>query len=65
MTVMMSMNWRGVSAEQCEEVRRNVNWEGDEPKGAMLHLCSVDNDGLHITDLWRSGEESMRSSTTA
>jgi hypothetical protein len=57
MTVMMSMTWKGVSKEQYEDVRRIVNWEGDEPPGGMLHICSVDDEGLHIADLWRSAEE--------
>jgi hypothetical protein len=60
MTVMMSMTYPGVTVEQYEDVRRIVNWEGDQPKGAMLHVCSVGDDGLHITDLWNSGEDFER-----
>ena len=52
--VVMSMRWAGVTPEQYEEARQVVNWEGDVPDGAVLHVAGVDDDGIRVTDVWES-----------
>jgi hypothetical protein len=56
MSVVMSMNWPGVTKEQYEQVRGSVRWDQDVPDGAKLHVAAFDDEGAHITDVWESEE---------
>jgi hypothetical protein len=58
--VVMSMRWTGVTPEQYEEARGIVNWEGDVPDGAVLHVAYFDSDGIRVTDVWESEEQFNR-----
>jgi hypothetical protein len=55
--VVMSMRWAGVTPEQYEEARQVINWEGDVPDGAVLHVAGFADDGLRVTDVWESEEQ--------
>jgi hypothetical protein len=52
--VVMSMRWAGVTPEQYEEARQVVNWEGDVPDGAVLHVAGFDDGGIRVVDVWDS-----------
>ena len=54
MAVMLLMEWNGMTKEQYDAVRKDVNWEGDRPKGAVFHVASFGADGAHIVDIWDS-----------
>ena len=54
--VVMSMRWAGVTPGQYEEAREVINWEGDVPDGAVLHVAGFDNDGIRVNDVWESAE---------
>jgi hypothetical protein len=56
----MSMRWRGVTPEQYEEARQVINWEGDVPDGAVLHVAGFDSEVLRVTDVWESEEHFNR-----
>ncbi|HKG26382.1 MAG TPA: hypothetical protein VKB09_12085 [Thermomicrobiales bacterium] len=56
MAIAMFMHWDGVTADQFDQVRKVVNWEGDPAAGGKLHIAAVDERGLHVTDLWDSAE---------
>jgi len=56
MAVVMFMEWDGVTMEQYDAARKLVNWEGDTPAGAMLHVAAITDKGLRVTDLWQSAE---------
>jgi hypothetical protein len=58
--VVMSMRWAGVTPEQYEEARDVINWEGDVPDGAALHVAGFDGDDLRVTDVWESQEQFER-----
>ena len=58
--VVMSMRWAGVTPEQYEEARGVVNWEGDVPDGAVLHVAGFDENGIRVTDVWESEEQFNR-----
>jgi hypothetical protein len=58
-TVML-MRWAGVTPEQYEEARSRVDWEGDVPDGAALHVAGFDGDDLRVTDVWDSPEQFQR-----
>ena len=57
MATVMLMHWPEVTKEQYEQVRRDVNWEGDIPKGAKFHVAWFGDDGFRVLDLWNSGAE--------
>ena len=60
MPVMMIMEWKGVTADQYEQVRRSVKWETDVPDGAIFHVASIGDGALHVTDIWRSPDDFNR-----
>jgi hypothetical protein len=57
MAIVMLMHWPEVSLEQYERARKEINWEGDVPKGAKFHTTWMGNDGFHVLDLWESQED--------
>lgn len=57
MKIVMVMKWDGVTPGQYEEVRKLANWEGNHPKGGVLHVAAFDSNGLRVTDIWESLEE--------
>ena len=60
MQTVMLMRWPGVTEEQYEEARSRVDWEGDVPDGAVLHVAGFDGDALRVTDGWDSPEHFQR-----
>jgi len=54
---MMIMRWDGVTPDQYEKVRKQVNWEGNKPEGAVFHVASFGNNALHVTDIWESAND--------
>jgi heme-degrading monooxygenase HmoA len=57
MATVMSMHWPEVTEDTYEQVRCEVNWEGDAPKGAKFHVAWLADDGFRVLDLWESREE--------
>jgi hypothetical protein len=57
MATVMTMHWPEVTKEKYDQVRRDVNWEGDVPKGAKFHVAWFGDDGLRVVDLWDSRED--------
>jgi hypothetical protein len=60
MSIVMNMRWQGVTAEQYDQARELVNWEGDVPDGAKFHVASFDGTGLRVTDVWASADHFNR-----
>jgi hypothetical protein len=60
MPIVMNMHWDGIDKTQYESIRKLVNWEGDVPPGAMYHVASFDERGIHVTDVWESAEDFQR-----
>jgi len=54
MRITMLMRWDGVTLDQYEEVRGIVDWEGNIPEGAVLHISAHDGKSLRVTDVWES-----------
>lgn len=47
--------------DQYEALRREVEWEGRQPPGAMFHAASFDELGnIHVADVWASPGEMER-----
>jgi hypothetical protein len=57
MATVMLMHWPEVTKEKYEEVRRDVNWEGEPPIGAKFHTAWIAADGFHVLDLWDSPKD--------
>ena len=60
MATVMLMHWPEVSVDQYEQARKEVNWEGDTPKGAKFHVSWMGKDGFRVLDLWESREDFER-----
>ncbi|HWW63032.1 MAG TPA: hypothetical protein VN181_16780 [Thermoanaerobaculia bacterium] len=56
MATIMLMHWPEASEQQYQDVRREVNWEGDVPAGAKFHVAWFAADGFHVLDVWESRE---------
>jgi hypothetical protein len=56
-SVLMRMDWAGVTPAQYDELRTVVNWEGDRPAGALSHVMAFDDAGAHVNDTWESAEQ--------
>jgi hypothetical protein len=56
----MFMEWEGVTPVQYDRLRDLVNWENDIPEGAMFHVASFSEKGLHVADVWQSAESFQR-----
>lgn len=47
-----------MSKAQYEALRKEANWENDQPQGGIFHAASFDEEGLiHVADVWESAEE--------
>jgi hypothetical protein len=57
MATVMKMHWPEVTKEQYERARKEVNWEGNQPKGAKYHVAWFGSDGLHVLDVWNSAQD--------
>ena len=56
MATIMQMHWPEATEEQYEQVRSRVDWEGNRPDGAKLHVVGFSDDGMRILDIWASPE---------
>jgi len=56
MAVAIFVNWPGITAEQYEKLRPFANWENDPAPGGLFHASALDDEGLHVFDLWESPE---------
>ena len=55
--IVVLVEWAGLSKEIYEELRKQVNWEGDIPKGMVAHLATFDKNGLRSAGVWESEED--------
>jgi hypothetical protein len=52
------MYWKSVTKDRYDKVLKIVPWEVDLPKGAQFHVAAFTDDGMHVTDIWDSPEDS-------
>jgi hypothetical protein len=60
MAVLMVMRWPGVTLEQYDYARENVNWETEQPDGAIFHVSAHDGANLRVVDVWETAEQFQR-----
>ena len=53
----MLMSWPEVSVDEYQQARKEINREGNVPKGAKFHVSWMAEDGFHVLDLWESKED--------
>jgi hypothetical protein len=57
MPLMLIFNAPNMTQTQYDALRPVVQWENNPPAGLNLHSCAFDDQGgLHVCDLWESGE---------
>ncbi len=57
MKSLITMKWDGVKPEQYDQIRQQVDWEGNIPKGAVLHVAGFNNNVFQVSDIWESEED--------
>ncbi len=55
---IMAIFTGNISKTQYEALRKEVNWEKQQPQGGIFHAASFDDSGhIHVADIWASVEE--------
>lgn len=57
MAVMALISGDGVTREIYEQLRREVNWEGNQPTGGMFHVAGFGDRGVRVVDIWASEQD--------
>lgn len=57
MAILVKVHTPEMNADAYEKVRKAANWEGDVPDGAIFHVATVDDTGLHVIDVWESAAD--------
>jgi hypothetical protein len=52
MAIIAHVVLKGVTKEQYDAVRAEVNWLGERPAGGLAHLSWWEGDDNHNTDAW-------------
>jgi hypothetical protein len=60
MSILIIMEWDGVTIEDYEAVRKQVDWEGTPPAGGIVHVAARSDEGLRVVDVWESAEQFQR-----
>lgn len=60
MTVVMNLEWPGMTREQYNQVIKAGNIDSDPAEGGIFHVASFSERGLHVTDVWESEEHFQR-----
>src|SRR5512141_2012567 len=46
-----------VSKSQYEALRKEIDWERQQPQGVIIHAASFDDsDRIHVADVWESAD---------
>ena len=54
MAVVLSVRWTGVTTDQYDIVRNAVDWEEEQPEGAVMHVAWFEGGALQVTDVWNT-----------
>jgi hypothetical protein len=57
MAIMVQISADGVTKEIYEQLRKEVNWEGNPPPGGMFHASGFGSTGARVVDIWSSEQE--------
>ena len=55
MAVLVFVNGKGVKKQDYENLRKEVGWEQNQPKGVIIHIAGVDAAGdMQVADVWET-----------
>lgn len=57
MAILALVSADGVSKDIYEQLRKEVNWEGNAPAGGMFHAAATGSKGMRIADIWSSEQD--------
>jgi hypothetical protein len=57
MAIVIALRWDGKTATDYDAVMRELDFESDPARGAIVHLCCATDEGLRICDVWESEEQ--------
>jgi hypothetical protein len=58
MAILAIFSGNGFTKQVYEELRKEVDWERQHPKGAIVHAASLDDSGnIRIADVWESEQD--------
>jgi hypothetical protein len=57
MAYVVSMNWKGVTADEYDRVCEAGHLMSEPADGGIAHLATVDDEGLRVIDVWESPEK--------
>jgi len=58
MAVLGIFTGQGFTKELYEDLRKEVDWENNPPKGIILHAAAVDESGnIQVADIWESEQD--------
>ena len=57
MAILAIFTGEGITQEMYDALRTEVDWEHQQPQGAIIHVASFDEHGdAHVADVWSSPE---------
>ena len=57
MAILVLVSADGLNKEVYEQLRKEVNWEGNHPPGCKFHAAGMGSQGMRIFDVWSSEED--------
>lgn len=54
MSIVMSMEWAGITQDQYNQVMRNLDLDKNPPAGAIFHVAGFTSGTLRVLDIWES-----------
>jgi hypothetical protein len=58
MAVLCILAGEGFTKEMYEELKKEVDWEHNQPKGEIFQAIGFDNSGnYHVVDIWESEQD--------
>jgi hypothetical protein len=59
MAILVINRGDGFTKDIYENARREVNWEGNPPRGVIFHAASFDSSGnnIRVADIWESEDQ--------
>ena len=58
MAVLVIVNVKGVKKQDYENLRKEIKWEQNQPKGAILHMAGIGENGdMQVADMWETAED--------
>jgi hypothetical protein len=54
MSIVMSMEWSGLTQDQYNQIMRALDLDSNPASGAILHVAGFTAGTLHVLDIWES-----------